>query len=483
MNAAACISCAPRRAGRREGENRSPRRRGPGGAAVLLVALAAFPAAGADEPGAPTPAAPQAAPVHLGLDEAIRTGLAQNPDLAALRADAEASGAGRHAAETGYQPRLYTEAGWRRSNNQVIVFSDKLTAGEFTASDFDLDALNHPDALNHGLVAVGVEVPIDVSRRVGAGVDAARGAEEAAGAQRLAAEIDLVVRITEAYHAIGLSDAAVEVAVEALENARRSESIALARADRGAALKSDALRARAARLDRERDLDRRRADAALARSRLAVLMGSGSGLVIGGTDRDLGAPGDLGPLEDWTRGAADARPDIDAARRGAQAAGAAAASARATRGPEMGALARYELNANSFDAGEGSYLLGLSVRWNAWDGGRSPRIEEADARARAARARPRSAEDAVGLEVETAWRDAQVADRGMSAAHEAAVAAEEARRISADRYAGGLLPLNDLLQAESGALAARLGEIAARYDAVVARVRLEQKSGKLEVPR
>jgi outer membrane protein TolC len=89
----------------------------------------------------------------------------------------------------------------------------------------------------------------------------------------------------------------------------------------------------------------------------------------------------------------------------------------------------------------------------------------------------------VGLEIERAWRDAQVADRGVGATHESAAATEEARRISAERYAAGLLPLTDLLATEDAAVAARLGELAAQHDALVARVRLKQAAGRLEVPR
>jgi outer membrane protein TolC len=420
---------------------------------------------------------------RLSLDEAIRIGLAENPDLAALRADAGASEAGRRVAEAGRWPGIYTSAGLRRSNNQVVVFSDKLTAGDFTAADFDLDTLNHPDAISHGLLAVGVEVPIDVAGRVSAEVDAARDAEAAAGSSLRAAQLDLVARIAEAYDAVGLADAAARVAEEALDNARRSEAVAAARADSGAALKSEALRARAARLDRERDLDRRSADAALARSWLGVLMGRGSGAVAGVLDPVEAAPEDLGPLESWTAGAAAARADVDAARRGADAAGSAAAQARAARGPEMGATARYELNASALDSGEGSYLFGLSVRWGAWDGSRGPRIAEAESRATAASARIRALENNVGLEVERAWRDAQVADHAVSATHEGAAATEEARRISVERYTAGLLPLTDLLVTEDAAVAARLGELSARHAVFVARLRLKQAAGRLLVPR
>ena len=443
-------------------------------AALLPAAVLASIAA------AVTVAAAEPALGPVSLDECLRAGLADNPEIAALRAEFDATTAGRRAAESDRRPRVYGEAGWRRSDNQVIVFSDKLTAGEFTAADFALDTLNDPDPVDHGLVAVGVELPIDVTGGTGAGIAAARGSEAAAAARLGAAAIDLAARITEAYYDIALADAAAEVARDALERAGNHEAIARARAERGDALRSEPLRARAARFESERVHERRRADAALARTRLAVLMGTPARPIAATAPIPETLP-DVGPLEDWLAGVAD-RSDLEAARRGSESAGEAARAARATRGPEMAGMARYERNANGLDGGSGSYLVGLSVRWNAYDGGRGARIDEATARAAAATARERALADGARLEIERAWRDAAVADAAVVSATDGVAAAEEARRITADRYAAGLVPLTDLLDTEGAALDLRLAALAARHDAAVARVRLRRSAGRLEVP-
>jgi len=456
-------------------------------AVVPMAVLAGMAGAGAaavpPAPAAPPAIASSPAPSTTGLvtlEECLRAGLADSAGIAALRADTAATEAGRRAAETGYRPRVYGEAAFRRSDNQVVVFSDTLTAGEFTSADFELDNLNNPDAINHGLLAVGVELPIDVTGGVGAGIAAARGSAAAAVARLEAAEVDLTARLTEAYYGVALADAAAVVARETLERATRHEQVAVQRADSGDALRSEPLRARAARFERERELERRRADAALARTRLAVLMGTPTRSI------DVTAPipaalEDVGALADWLDGAAG-RPDIEAARLGSDAAGEAARAVRATRGPEMAGTARYERNANGLDDGSGSYLLGVSVRWNAFDPGRGPRIDEAAAHATAAAARARVLEDGARLEIERAWRDAQVADAALVSATEGTAAAEEARRITAERYAAGLMPLTDLLDTESAALGLRLAALGAQYDAVVARVRLRQSAGLLETP-
>jgi outer membrane protein len=331
---------------------------------------------------------------------------------------------------------------------------------------------------------VALEVPLFTSGRIRSGIEAADETRLAAGARVRDSESGTVARVTEAYYAVALTAAAARTAESALENARSHESVARARFENGAALKSDWLRARVHRLSRERDLDRSKADHEMARAGLRVLLGLPEGALPELAAVDLpeppGAPGDL---QTWLAGVGDARPDLEAARRLGAAAEAQARAQAASRGPEVAGTARYERNASSLGAGEGSYFAGVGIRWTAFDHGRAARIESARARAEAAAAASRDAEDRARLEVEQAYRDADVSIRNEASAREAVAAAEEARRISADRYASGLLPLTDLLDAETALLQARLAEISARYDSVVGRVRLERAAGRLGVPR
>ncbi len=432
---------------------------------------------------APASAGGEGGQRRLSLEEALRIGLERNPTLAAVRAEAEAAGAGERVARSARWPRLLADAGWRRTDNQVLAFGDKLTAAEFTAADFALDSLNHPDPIDHASAGLGLEAPLFTSGRIRNGIAVAREEAGAARARGRATASDLVTRITEAYYGVSLARGAVGVAEAALSGAQGHERAAAARTEAGAALKSDLLRARVRRLDRERDLERRRADLDVALARLRTLLGLHPGETVE-PSATLEAPVDpLGDLDAWLDRASGGRPEIDAARRSAAAAEAAVRSARAALGPELAGTARYERNASGLDAGEDSFLVGVSLRWAAFDRGRAARIEAARARSAAAAAWRRAAEDGARLEVEEAYRDVAVADRNLAAAREAAAAAGEARRISAERYAGGLLPLTDLLDVETALIGAQLAELSALYDATVGRALLARAAGALEVPR
>jgi outer membrane protein TolC len=429
---------------------------------------------------------PFAAPGPLTLRDAVRIAFERNPGLAGAQAEADASGADLESARSARWPRLVTEAEWHRTDGQVAVFSDKLTAAEFTAADFALETLNHPAPLNHGRLGVVLEAPLYTSGRIRHTIEAADEASLASRARLRATSADLVAEVTQAYDGVLLAQATVDVARDALENARGHERVAAARHDAGSALKSDALRAEVHRLARERDLERGNADLEIARARLRVLLGlaPGEALVLADTDR-VAPTEPLGDMQGWIDATAIAggRPEIEAARRTSAAAAAQDRATASARGPEVAGTARYDLHANGLEDGDGSYFAGIQIRWAAFDRVRSARIDAARARAEAAQAWSRAAEDRARLEVEQAWRDADVADRNAANARRGVAAAGEARRITADRYAGGLLPLTDLLDSETALLQARLAEIGARFDAISSRVRLERASGRLEGPR
>jgi len=419
----------------------------------------------------------------LTLDEAIRLGLTRNPGLAAARAGADAAEAGVREAETGYWPRIGLEAGARRSDNQVTVFSDKLTSGMFTADDFALDSLNNPDPVSHTSAAVSLELPLYTAGRIRHGVDAAAGQSSASRSRVRAAEADLTAAITESYFGIALAREAVRVAETAVIDAQGHEQVAAARYEAGSALRSDLLRAQVQRLSRERDLARRRGDLDIARARLRRLIAAAPDEPVDPATPLEQPDAPLGDQAAWIERALSTRPEIETARHETGAARAAAGVAHAAIGPEVAALARYERNADGFDWGAGSYLVGVGIRWTAFDRGRYSRNEAAVARVRAAEAAEQAVGDTVALEVQQAWLDARVADSSLAVAREAVGAAEAARRITADRYGGGLLPLTDLLNVETELVSARLGELSALYDTIVGRVRLSRAAGALEESR
>src|SRR5687767_14208734 len=141
-------------------------------------------------------AAPAAAQTSLTLADAIARARAQNPD-AGSSAAAEREAAQRVIqARARYWPRVDVAESWQRGNQPVFVFSSLLAQRQFTAADFALGALNHPDALDNFRSGVTLEQPVfdGVTR---ANVTVARIGHEMASATRQVVDHDLAASVTD----------------------------------------------------------------------------------------------------------------------------------------------------------------------------------------------------------------------------------------------------------------------------------------------
>ena len=105
-------------------------------------------------------AAPVVAQTPLNLEQAIDRARTRNPG-ARVAVVAEREAAQRVTqARAGYFPKVDLVESWQRANQPVFVFSSLLSQKQFTASNFAIDALNHPDALDNFKTAVAVEQPV-----------------------------------------------------------------------------------------------------------------------------------------------------------------------------------------------------------------------------------------------------------------------------------------------------------------------------------
>src|SRR6185369_9872325 len=93
----------------------------------------------------------------LTVTAAIARARAHNPDAGASAAAEREAAERLTQARAGYLPRVDVAESWQRSNQPVFVFSSLLAQRQFTAADFALNALNHPDAVDNFRSAVVIE--------------------------------------------------------------------------------------------------------------------------------------------------------------------------------------------------------------------------------------------------------------------------------------------------------------------------------------
>src|SRR5687767_6580702 len=96
----------------------------------------------------------------LTLEDAIRHGQGDTADARALASSIDEATARIQRAESGYWPRIDLSETVQRGNQPVYVFSSLLSQRRFTAANFAIPALNHPDPITNTRTAVALEQPI-----------------------------------------------------------------------------------------------------------------------------------------------------------------------------------------------------------------------------------------------------------------------------------------------------------------------------------
>jgi outer membrane protein TolC len=441
--------------------------RWPASRTALLLVLAS---------AAPAPAQPAARP--LSLAEAIALASDASPEVAAARAGAEAAAAEARAASFFWMPGLSLDSVWDRTNLPARAFAQKLNRGDFTESDFAIDRLNDPGYDSNLETSAGLRLPLDLFGAGRAGAHAAEAGAFARNALARAAEGDAALETTKVYFAIVAADRSAVAAGKSLAAAREIEQTVSLRRDSGAALEADVLRVRTRRRQREVDLARARSDAALARSRMRVLLRWNPDQPIElSPDPDEASPPEIS-LEAWTERAMAQSPEIAASAATARVPAEMERRERASAWPALQAFGGYQDNRQESSGGKGSATVEVRLHWDLWDPGRASRRAAVAAAARQAGEIQRSAANAVRLDVEARWRDLALARLEAEAALQGRREAEEVYRVGRERWAAGKDSLADLLEAESADAASEADEARRTARVAVAVAALKRAAGE-----
>ena len=423
-------------------------------------------------------AAPVAAQTPLTLPAAIARARAQNPD-AGSSAAAEREAAQRVTqARAGYLPRLDVVESWQRGNQPVFVFSSLLAQRQFTAADFALGALNHPDALDNFRSAVMVEQSLfDSATR--ANIAATGIGHNMAIVNRLMVDHDLAASVTTAYGRVLVAAAASQSAAAAAETARADRELAGNRRDAGLVTDADVLQ-----LDvyvsrtREQQI-RATSDERIARAQLNQLMGEPLGEAFA-LDRSPTASvinaTDLASLE---AEALENRADVKLAALQEQLAGATQTAARAAFLPQVTAQGGWEYNGGAWNTRTSSWVVGAVARINVFHGfADTARLVEArEQTARRALERDK-AQTAARLDVYIAVARLGAARASDAVGRAAVDHARESRRIVRDRYEAGLTDVASLLRAAEGVLQAETQQTAAQVAVLTETAALQRTLGR-----
>lgn len=453
--------------------------------AAVLLALHSLPAAAVEGPAGASRIAGAASPDTLTLEEAVRIGLGEDPDIRAERAD-RASASGKRLATWGaFLPRLTARASFSRFD---------FTNFTFAAPEGSSRRLDEPESgvRKSSRQSIGLDwTLLDGGRRIaewkagGARVDAARHRVSAAERQTVA-EVRL------AYFRALEQRRLVERARRQLEARRRDLALARKRYAIADADRSEILGARSDTLDARLDLLEARRQARVRTRQLRTAMGVDAGRLA--ADAPLAPMEALPALDSLSERALLRRtirnhPDLEALEAEARAASADRWAARSGYLPTVSL--GYDLSRDETLGREGDFFvldpsndqesLSLRVSWDLFGGFRRG-AEQARASAGLHRARARRAKRRLELRAELRNRVEELRRRKdrLELLRTKVELARERVEVTRERFRLGDVSYLELQQVIDRLDGAERERIAERFEYLRAWAELERVAGPIE---
>jgi len=414
----------------------------------------------------------------LSLSEAIARAKVHNPDVGS------AAAAEREAAErvtqvrAGYFPKVDVAESWQRGNHPVFVFSSLLAQRQFTAADFNLDALNHPTAMDNFRAAVSVEQSL-FDRTTSAAVRAASiGRNMAATGKRLVDQ-DLTAAVTDAFGRVLIAAATARSAAAMVETARADREVAGNRRDAGRVTDADVLQldvyvARTLEQQVQATSDER-----IARARLNQLIGEPLSTMFSLDLTPSAVAIDITNPAALEEEAVKNRPEVALAVQQEQLAGAMVDAARAAFLPQVAAQGGWELNGGAWNSRSSSWVAGAVARINVFHGlADKARLAEAREQTTRRAIEKGKTETLARLDVQIAIARLEAARASEAVGRAAADQARESRRIIRDRYESGLTDAAMLLRSADAVQQAEVQQVAARVNVITATATLQRAIGR-----
>lgn len=388
--------------------------------------------------------------------------------IAGAEADAQAGQA--LAAYRGILPTLRVEAGAMATTDPIGAFGTTLRQRAITAADFDPARLNFPAAARTRMAGLVVEQPL-FNADAWTGRRAAGAARDAMRASADWTREETRLDVVRAFYGVTLATELRSTLAAALRAANAHAARAQALADTGLVTRSDALLARVRAGEVEARHLEAVTDADHAARGLAVLQGTPAlADSLPGALPSSTAIRTLAIADTAAIGAAAPRADVRAATAALDAARADALRAKSLYLPRVNGFARYDWNdPDRLFANERSWTVGVMATWTPFAG--ASEISEVRAtagRADAADARHEAATAQAALAVERSRDRVLVALAQLDIAERGVEQAEEAHRIVARKYDGGIATISELLEAAAAETQSRLARSMARYHLILA---------------
>jgi len=408
------------------------------------------------------------------LNDCIATALRASPDVRSSSARLEAARAAVKEASSAYYPQVGLAGSWTRTDNPPQAFFMSLNQRHASLQkDF-----NNPDDTENARGSVVAQWRVYDSGRREADRYATKMGVEAADYTLDGIRNDLVYQITKAYYVILQTRDFTMVQTATVATIGESLRAATERFSAGSALKTDVLI-----LDVQ--LSQAREELIRAKNGLQLAVASLNAAV----GRDVMKMSDVSNLPDASGKSEtntnstlsiELRPELKAVEAQIRMTEAMARRARREYLPIINAFGSVDWDSEPFHGAERSYIAGAAVEFNIFDGYRTRAgVARASAGLVAAQADADKLRTMLALDMTQSRLNEQEARERVEVAGKSLLSAEEALRITQERFKQGAATVTELMAMQVGLTANRIRQVAARYDCLVAQANVERAVGRL----
>ncbi|HEY4492362.1 MAG TPA: TolC family protein, partial [Acidobacteriota bacterium] len=311
-------------------------------------------------------------------------------------------------------------------------------------------------------------------------VSSARSGYRIATLQEQAFVVSLLQQLVRRYYSVSLAWLRLEVTDEALKSAQARLEQARERVQQGMVVQSDLLSAEVFVASRTQENIEARHQHLLALAGLQEILGNTEAANFNTADLKEKQFAEY-DLASWREELNAHRAELKIVKEVQQLAGDQVASERSDFLPSLQAWSAYEWHGTSLSYSGENWGAGLELRWNLFRGfSDALQFSAAKLMQKSAQEKLRETENALWLQLQTGYYGYQSAKEKWKVAVAAVQHASENRRIYAERYASGLVTIQDSLQAETAYKEARLMLSQNIYEMYVAYADLLAAAGKVE---
>jgi|GEM_PF-5978380 len=388
-------------------------------------------------------------------------------------------------------PNIGAYANVGRGGQPVQNMAKSLTAASKDSAT-QAQAANMPDYTNvtantymYGLQAAG---PIYTFGKLSTAIEMAKLQDESVSLSVKRSKQDLQMQVVEAYSAVVIAQARVQVLTRSKERAEETFKLLDRDFASGKGMKSDVLMAKATLKSLQPQILTSERDADAARRNFNRLLGRDASDV---TPLDTlgilaGAENDPLPTRDAAiEQAVKNRADLQSLQVAARVYEGTSKIFQANYYPTIGYTGKFGILAYEPDQlaswTHRQWQIGVGVTWTIFDGlgkdgANKAQVAEWKSDARVFQFQASELQRSLEIEVDGALRDRVSADTSLAASIEGRDAATEAVSLLKGMYPGGSVRLTDVLSAEDGLRSAELGVLSARFSRIraIAKLRLAQ---------